>query len=62
MLVGALNSNLFINRDMSYTEDFEKKVQNLKVSELNQAFRKHISLDKISIIKGGDFANKLKKP
>ncbi len=62
MLVGALNSNLFINRDMSYTEDFEKKVQNLKVSDLNQAFRKHISLDKISIIKGGDFANKLKKP
>ena len=62
MLVGALNSNLFINRDMSYTEDFEKKVQNLKVSDLNQAFKKHISLDKISIIKGGDFANKLKKP
>ena len=61
-LAGSLNYNLYINRNMQYTEDFEKKVKDLTVADLNAAFRKHISLEKLSIVKGGDFANKLKKP
>lgn len=61
-LVGGLNNMLFINRTMQFTEDFEKKVDALTTKDLNEAFKKHISLDKISMFKGGDFANKLKKP
>jgi len=51
-----------IGRTMNFTEDFEKKLSNLTVDQINQAIKKHVSLDKISMVKGGDFANKLKKP
>ncbi len=61
-LSGSLSSMSFLNRNMTYTIDLEKKMEALTAAELNQAFKKHISLDKISMVKGGDFANKLKKP
>ncbi len=51
-----------IGRTMSFTEDFEKKLSALTVDQVNQAMKKHISLEKMSLVKGGDFANKLKKP
>ena len=41
----------------------DKGFEDLTTAEaVNQAIKKHVSLDKISMVKGGDFANKLKKP
>ncbi len=61
-LASTLSAMHQIGRTMSFTEDFEKKLSALTVDQVNQAMRKHISLDKMSMVKGGDFANKIKKP
>lgn len=55
-LSGTLNHYLFINRDLRWDETFEKKVMALTVEQINSAMRKHISMEKINIIKAGDFA------
>ena len=61
-LSGALNNQMFIGRTMKFTEDFESKINTLSADQITAALRKHIDLNKMSIFKGGDFANKLKKP
>ena len=55
-LAGTLNHYLFINRDLLWDETFEKKVMALTPEQINAAMKKYISLDKINIIKAGDFA------
>ncbi len=61
-LASSLNNMLYLNRTMAFTSNLENKIENLTVNDLNSAVRKHIDLKKISMVKGGDFANKLKKP
>ncbi|MEO6190609.1 MAG: pitrilysin family protein [Saprospiraceae bacterium] len=61
-LASQLNMMTYLNRTMNFTSDLEKKMEALTTNDLNRAVRKYISLDKISMVKGGDFANKLKKP
>ncbi|MEP7195081.1 MAG: pitrilysin family protein [Saprospiraceae bacterium] len=61
-LSNQLNSMSYLNRTMNFTLDLDNKLENLTVDQLNSAVRKHINLEKISLVKGGDFANKLKKP
>lgn len=55
-LAGTLNHYLFIDRDLTWDEAFEKKVMDLTPEQINAAMKKHISLDKMNIIKAGDFA------
>lgn len=55
-LSGTLNHYLFINRDLHWDEAFEKKVMALTAEQINTAMKKHISMEKINIIKAGDFA------
>ncbi|MEX1241655.1 MAG: pitrilysin family protein [Cyclobacteriaceae bacterium] len=55
-LAGALNGYLFLNRDLRWDETLEKKVLELTPEEINAAMKKYISLDKMNIIKAGDFA------
>jgi zinc protease len=55
-LSGTLNHYLFIHRDLMWDEALEKKVMDLTPEQINGAMKKHISLDKINIIKAGDFA------
>ncbi len=55
-LSGTLNHYLFINRDLRWDETFEKKVMALTAEQINSAMKKHISMEKINIIKAGDFA------
>lgn len=55
-LSGTLNYYLFINRDLRWDEAFEQKVMELTPEQINAAMKKHISLEKINIIKAGDFA------
>lgn len=61
-LSSQLNNMSYLNRNMNFTVDFEKKLESLTPEQMNAAVKKYISLDKISMVKGGDFANKLKKP
>lgn len=55
-LAGTLNNYLFIKRDLKWDESYEKKVQDLTPEQINAAVKKHLTLDKINIIKAGDFA------
>jgi zinc protease len=55
-LAGALNGYLFINRNLLWDEEFEKKVMAVTPEQINAAMKKHLTPDKINIIKAGDFA------
>ena len=55
-LAGTLNHYLFIDRDLLWDQEFEKKVMALTPEQINAAMKKHISLEKMNIIKAGDFA------
>jgi len=55
-LAGTLNYYLFIDRNLHWDEEFEKKVMALTPEQVNAAMKKHITPDKMNIIKAGDFA------
>ena len=58
-LASQLSNNLFLNRTMSFTEAREAAIEALTLEEVNGALRDHVSLENISIFRGGDFANRL---
>ncbi|MCY3593355.1 MAG: pitrilysin family protein [Acidobacteria bacterium] len=58
-IASMLNNNLFTGRTMAFTAAQEQAIEELTLDEVNAALRKYISLDAISIFRGGDFANKL---
>ena len=58
-LAAMLNSNLFTGRTMAFTAAQERAIEEMTLDEVNAALRKAISLDGISIFRGGDFANRL---
>ncbi len=58
-VAGMLNANLFFGRTMAFTAAEEQAIAELTLDEVNEALGKVISLDRISIFRGGDFANKL---
>ncbi|MFM1913172.1 MAG: hypothetical protein RIR51_1010, partial [Bacteroidota bacterium] len=60
-LVGSLNGNLFLDRTMSWEKEFEAKIQKLTKEEILNATRKIISVDKMSMVKAGDFEGAAKK-
>ncbi len=53
-LVGTLAGNLDLDRTMEWDKEFEQAIKSLTVEDINKAFREHLSLDNISIIKAGD--------
>lgn len=55
-LAGTLNGYLFFDRDFSWDQALEDQVKNLKVEDVNRAFSKNIDVEKLVIIKAGDFA------
>ncbi len=61
-LVGKLAGNLEVDRTMKYVADFQSKIKALTTDQVNAAFKKYISYDKISIVKAGDFAKKNIEP
>jgi zinc protease len=56
-IAGTLMSYLFLGRTLTWDDDLDKKVAALTVADINAAMKKHLTLDKISIFKAGDFAN-----
>lgn len=55
-VASTLNNYLFVGRDYKWDEEFEKKVMALTAEQVNAAMKKYLSLDKMNIVKAGDFA------
>ncbi|MEL6659321.1 MAG: pitrilysin family protein [Bacteroidota bacterium] len=55
-LAAMLNTNLYLDRDMQWSEEMEAKVMALSVEEINAVMRKYLDPEKMVIIKAGDFA------
>ena len=54
-LVRTLATRDFEQRTMAWDEDLEKKVAALTAQQIQDAFKRHLDVSSLSIIKGGDF-------
>ena len=54
-LAGMLNQGLYFERTFTWDADFEQRVQDLTVEDVNAAVRRHLDLNKMTIVKAGDF-------
>ncbi|MEF3083057.1 pitrilysin family protein [Luteimonas sp. SMYT11W] len=54
-LVGMLDSNLYIGRDMAYSAAFEEKLRALTPEDVRAAMERHLQPDALSVFIGGDF-------
>lgn len=59
-LAGTLNNYLYLDRDLKWDADFEKKMAALTPEQINQAIKKYINVDKMVMVRAGDF-DKTKK-
>lgn len=55
-LAGTLRNYLFLNHTLAFQENLDKQIAALNAEQVNAAMRKHITPDKISVFKAGDFA------
>lgn len=60
-LVGALNSNLYNERDMNWGKQLEEKINALTPEQIHNAMKKHLDLTKFNYVKAGDFEKVEKK-
>jgi len=54
-LAGLLATRLHYDRSLQWDADLEAKVQALSARDIQDAMRRHIDLDALTIMKGGDF-------
>ena len=54
-LVGTLNRNLSLNRDMVWSKELEDKINSLTGEQIHNAMKKHLDLSKFTFVKAGDF-------
>jgi len=54
-LIPMLEAYAFIGRDMKYVADFESKIRNLTVEDVNKALKNHIKPERLFIVSAGDF-------
>ncbi|MBN2319219.1 MAG: insulinase family protein, partial [Acidobacteria bacterium] len=54
-LCGNLVSYLFLDRTLDWDKDMEGKIQNLTPDQILSAMRRHLDMEKISIVQAGDF-------
>jgi len=57
-LSSRLNNYLYLGRTLQFDADFEKKVENLTIEELNNVIKKYLDPKKVSLVKAGDFDKK----
>ena len=55
-LSAQLLSNAELGRNMQFSKGIEESMLALTLDELNETFKKHVSFDALSIVRGGDFA------
>jgi zinc protease len=58
----AWGSNMYLGRTFAWGAKFEERLLSLKPEEVTAAFRKHVSPEKITIVKAGDFVKAAKLP
>jgi len=61
-LAGRLTGLEHRGRTLAWEADLEAQVQALTAEEILEAMRRHIDLEKMSIIQAGDFANARQEP
>ena len=59
VIANMLSNSLFLDRPLSFTSEQEAAIEALTVDEVVAAMRRHIDPAKLTIIRGGDFGNKL---
>jgi zinc protease len=57
-IANMLESYQYLNRDLTWYTDFEKKVTALKLADVNAALKKYIIPSKLVLVYGGDFNKK----
>ena len=57
-LTRTLSNSLFLKRTLAWDAALEQKVTALTADEVNAALRRHLSLDKLTVVKAGDFDKK----
>lgn len=55
-LAQLLSGSAFANRTLAYDAQFESRIQELSVKEVNRAFAKHIDPSRLIVVTAGDFA------
>jgi zinc protease len=55
-LAGQIAGNLYFGRTFAFTAEFERKIGEITLEEVNAAIRRHLDMSKITIVKAGDFA------
>jgi zinc protease len=55
-LVGTLGLWTHVGRTMQWDADFEAKVASLTIEQVRDAMRKHLDVNKMTFMKGGDFS------
>ena len=58
-IANMLSNSLFLDRPLFFTAEQEAAIEALTAGDVVAAMRRHIDLTKLTIIRGGDFANKL---
>lgn len=58
-VASMLAGNLFLDRTMAFTARQEAAIEALTPADIHAALIRHIDLRRISVFRGGDFANKL---
>ena len=54
-LLGLIAAREEFDRTLAWDEQMDAKLDALTVDQVNAAFRRHVSLDQLSIVKAGDF-------
>ena len=55
-LVSMLTQGLYFDRTFAWDAEFEARVRDLTAEDVNAAVRRHLDLDKMTMVKAGDFA------
>jgi zinc protease len=53
-IAGQLVSNLHLGRTFAYTAEREKRVLDLKIADIQAAFKKYIDPEKLTVLRAGD--------
>lgn len=56
-LAGTLANRLYFDRTLAWDAAFEDRIRELTLEEVNAAVREHLDLDRISVVRAGDFSD-----